>query len=56
MHDGPIMRKVWGFSYMTFGAILANLACNAEKAGMACPNLHMKKCLCQWIDKSRWNK
>ena len=29
------MRKVWGFSYMTFGAILANLVCNAGKAGMA---------------------
>ena len=38
------MRKVWGFSYMTFGVILANLVCNAGKAGMVCAILHMKKC------------
>jgi ABC-type uncharacterized transport system ATPase subunit len=27
------MRDIWGFSYMTFGAILAILVCNAGKAG-----------------------
>ena len=38
------MRKVWGFSYMTFGTILEKLVCNAGKAGMVCAILHMKKC------------
>ena len=33
------MRKVWGFSYMTFGAILAKLACNTGKA----ERVNMKK-------------
>ena len=44
IHDNLLMREFWGFSYMTFGAILANLVCNAVKAGMACAILHMKKC------------
>ena len=44
MHDGPIMRKIWGFLYMTIGAILEKLVHNAGKAGMVCAILHMKKC------------
>ena len=44
LHINPIMHEVWGFSYMTLGAILAKLVCNAGKAGMVCANLHMKKC------------
>jgi len=34
VHINRIMCKVWGFSYTTIGAILANLARNAGKAGM----------------------
>lgn len=33
------MRNIWGLSYMTFGAILANTGCNAGKA----ERVNMKK-------------
>ena len=36
--------KFWVFLYMTFGAILAKLACNAVKAGMQSRKSHAIKC------------
>ena len=55
------MRKVWGFSYMTFGTILDNTGCNAGKAGIArlisrkftqrIDKTRMKKCYYQFNDK-----
>ena len=37
IHDNLLMCDIWGFSYMTFGAILAKLVCNTGKAGIALP-------------------